>query len=158
VILLRRRLEAAKADVSTRPGVLRMSIEANKALVKRFYETIELLDFDALSSMVHEDFIFYPQVDTPFPGVAGLVESEKQSFEAFESFRFPVVTMIAEGDKVAAYMYFEGKNHCAETLGIPPNGRNVRISLLHMLTINDGKIIEKRAHFDMGDVRRQLTA
>ncbi len=134
-----------------------MSIETNKVLVKRFYEAIVRLDFDAMNSMVHKDFVFYPQVDTPFPGVAGLVQSEKKSFEAFESFRFPVVTMIAEGDKVAAYMYFEGKNHCAESFGIPPTGRNIRISLLHMLTIKDGKIVEKRAHFDMGDVRRQLT-
>ena len=135
-----------------------MSVEANKELVQRFYEAIERLEFDALNSMVHKDFVFYPQVDTPFPGVAGLVQSEKKSFEAFESFTFRVVTMIAEGDKVAAYMYFEGKNHCAEVNDIPPTGKNVRISLLHMLTIKDGKIVEKRAHFDMGDVRRQLTA
>ena len=135
-----------------------MSVEANKELVKRFYEAIERLEFDALNSMVHKDFVFYPQVDTPFPGVAGLVQSEKKSFEAFESFTFRLVTMIAEGDKVAAYMYFEGKNHCAEVNDIPPTGKNVRISLLHMLTIKDGKIVEKRAHFDMGDVRRQLTA
>ena len=135
-----------------------MSVEANKELVQRFYEAIERLEFDALNSMVHKDFVFYPQVDTPFPGVAGLVQSEKKSFEAFESFTFRLVTMIAEGDKVAAYMCFEGKNHCAEVNDIPPTGKNVRISLLHMLTIKDGRIVEKRAHFDMGDVRRQLTA
>ena len=129
-----------------------MSVEANKELVQRFYEAIERLEFDALNSMVHKDFVFYPQVDTPFPGVAGLVQSEKKSFEAFESFTFRLVTMIA------AYMYFEGKNHFADVNGIPPTGKNVRISLLHMLTIKDGKIVEKRAHFDMGDVRRQLTA
>ncbi len=135
-----------------------MSVEANKELVKRFYEAIERLEFDALNSMVHKDFVFYPQVDTPFPGVAGLVQSEKKSFEAFESFRFPVVAMVAEGDKVAAYMYFEGKNHNAEIIGIRPTGRDVRISLLHLLTIKDGKVLEKRAHFDMADIRRQLTA
>ena len=135
-----------------------MSVEANKNLVKRFYEAIERLDFDALNDMVHRDFVFYPQVDTPFPGVAGLVQSEKKSFEAFESFRFPVARMVAEGDLVAAYMYFEGRNHNAEIIGIPPTGRDVRISLLHLLTIKDGKILEKRAHFDMGDIRRQLTA
>lgn len=135
-----------------------MSVEANKNLVQRFYEAIERLDFDALNDMVHRDFVFYPQVDTPFPGVAGLVQSEKKSFEAFESFRFPVVRMVAEGDLVAAYMYFEGRNHNAEIIGIPPTGRDVRISLLHLLTIKDGKILEKRAHFDMGDIRRQLTA
>ncbi len=134
-----------------------MSVEANKALVKRFYEAIERLDFEALDGMVHKDFVFYPQVDTPFPGVAGLVQSEKKSFEAYESFRFPVVTMIAEGDKVAVYMYFEGKNHCREMMGIAPTGKSIRISLLHMLTIKDGKILEKRAHFDMADALRQLT-
>lgn len=134
-----------------------MSIEENKKLVRRFYEAIERLDFDALNEMVHKDFVFYPQVDTPFPGVAGLVQSEKKSFDAYESFAFPVVTMIAEGDKVAAYMYFEGKNHRTESLGIPPTGRNIRLSLLHLLTIRDGKIVEKRAHFDMDDARRQLT-
>lgn len=135
-----------------------MSVEANKALVKKFYEAIERMDFDALHAMVHKDFVFYPQVDTPYPGVAGLIQSEKKSFEAFESFSFPVVTMIAEGDKVAAYMYFEGRNYVREVFGIPPTGKNVRISLLHMLTIKDGKILEKRAHFDLADTRRQLSA
>lgn len=134
-----------------------MSIEANKTLVKRFYEAIERMDFDALNDMVHKDFVFYPQVDTPYPGVAGLVQSEKKSFEAYESFKFPVVTMIAEGDKVAAYMYFEGMNHRTETLGILPTGRNIRLSLMHLLTIKDERIVEKRAHFDMDDARRQLT-
>jgi predicted ester cyclase len=33
-----------------------------------------------------------------------------------------------------------------------------RLSLFCLLTIKDGKIIEKRAHFDTGDSRAQLTA
>ena len=136
-----------------------MSIEQNKQLVKRFYAAIERGDFDALHDMVHPDFTFYSQIDTPKPGVQGLVESEKPSFEAFESFIFPIDALVAEGDKVAAYMRFEGKGYRTNVFGdVPPRGQNVRISLMMLLTFKDGKIIEKRAHFDVGDLRRQLLA
>lgn len=135
-----------------------MSLEQNKLLVKRFYDAIERGDFEALNDMVHPEFVFYNQVDMPRPGVQGLVESEKKNFEAFESFRFPIETMVAEGDKVAAYMLFEGKGYRTNAFGVPPTGKPLRISLMMLLTIKDGKILEKRAHFDVGDIRRQLAA
>lgn len=136
-----------------------MSLEQNKQLVKRFYEAIGRGDFDALRDMVHPDFVFYSQIDTPKPGVQGLMESEKPSFDAFESFIFPIDTLVAEGDKVAAYMRFEGKGYRTDIFGdVPPRGQNVRISLMMLLTFKDGKVVEKRAHFDVGDIRRQLAA
>ncbi|MCC6707600.1 MAG: ester cyclase [Gammaproteobacteria bacterium] len=135
-----------------------MSLEANKQLVRRFYAAIEKGDFDALHDMVHEDFVFYSQIDTPKPGVQGLMESEKPSFDAFESFIFPIDMLVAEGDKVAAYMRFEGTGYRTASFGVEPRGQNVRISLMMLLTFKDGKIIEKRAHFDTGDVMRQLAA
>lgn len=134
-----------------------MSIEDNKKLVKRFYEAIERMDFDALHDMVHEDFVFYVQVDTPRPGVQGLIDSEKAAFQSYESFEFPVVAMVAEGDRVAAYMHFIGRGYNGGNPAIPANGRDIRISLMHLLTFKDGKIIEKRAHYDGLDAMRQLT-
>ena len=125
---------------------------------RRFYAAIERGDFDALHDMVHPDFVFYNQVDVPRPGVAGLVDAEKKNFEAYESFIFPIETMVAEGDKVAAYMIFEGKGYRSDVFGVPANGKGVRISQMMLLTIKDGKIIEKRAQFDMDDARRQLSA
>ncbi len=135
-----------------------MSLEANKQLVRRFYAAIEKGDFDALHEMVHDDFVFYSQIDTPKPGVQGLMESEKPSFDAFDSFTFPIDTLVAEGDKVVAYMRFEGAGYRTASFGVPPRGQNVRISLMMLLTFKDGKIVEKRAHFDTGDVLRQLSA
>ena len=135
-----------------------MSLEENKALVQRFYAAIERGDFDALNDMVHKDFVFYNQIDIPRPGVAGLVEAERKNFEAFESFIFPIDAMVAEGDKVAAYMRFEGKGYRSDVFGVPASGKSLRISLMMLLTFKDGKILEKRAHFDVGDIRRQLSA
>ena len=87
----------------------------------------------------------------------GLVDSEKPSFDAFESYIFPIDILVAEGDKVAAYMRFEGKGYRTDIIGVPPRGQDVRMSLMMLLTIKDGKIIEKRAHFDSADFRRQVS-
>ena len=133
-----------------------MSLAANKKLVQRFYDAINREDFDALDELCHKDFVFYSQVDTPKPGVAGFVNSEKSAFEAFESFKFPLELMVAEGDKVAAYLTIEANKQRKPTMGADPKGKSCRISVFCLLTIKDGKIIEKRAHFDVADIRRQL--
>ena len=39
---------------------------------------------------------------------------------------------------------------------LQPTHNKVRFSLMMLLTIKDGKIIEKRAHFNEADVMKQL--
>ncbi|WP_156153497.1 ester cyclase [Domibacillus robiginosus] len=39
---------------------------------------------------------------------------------------------------------------------IPPAGKTVRFSLVMLLCITDGKIIEKRFHIDVHNILRQL--
>lgn len=134
-----------------------MSTDDNKKLVQAFYDAINREDFGKLDALCHPDFVFFSQVDTPKPGVAGFVNSEKSAFDAFESFRFPIEQLIAEGDKVAAYLVFEARNQKQATMGAAPHGKNVRISVFCLLTIKDGKIFEKRAHFDIADIRTQLS-
>lgn len=43
-----------------------MSLEYNKKLVCNFYEAIGNKDYDSLHEFCHEDFVFYPQINTPF--------------------------------------------------------------------------------------------
>lgn len=63
-----------------------------------------------LKRVLPKDFVFFPQVATPFPGVEGLIESEKKNFDAFPGFNMPIKAMVAEGDQVAVYFIFEGKH------------------------------------------------
>lgn len=135
-----------------------MSIEDNKRLVQQFFDALDRQDFGVVDQFCHDDFVFYSQVDKPKPGVSGLINSERSSFEAYESARFRLQQMVAEGDKVAAYLFFEGKNYIRATNGLEPTGKDVRISVLCLMTIKDGKIVEQRAHFDMADAMAQLTA
>lgn len=135
-----------------------MSIEENKKLVQKFYDAINSEEFDKLHDLCHQDFVFYSQVDTPKPGVNGFIDAEKKHFDAFESFTFPVEIMVAEGNRVAVYLTWNPKGQKLECMGVPPTGKGCKISVFCLLTIADGKIIEKRAHFDVADVRRQLAA
>lgn len=132
-----------------------MSLESNKKLVRDFYEAIGNEDYNALHEFCHEDFIFYPQINTPFPGVEGLIESEKKNFDAFNDFKMPIKELIADGDLVAAYMEFTG-THTGTFCGIKPTHKKVHFSLMMFLKIKDNKIIEKRSHVDVNDIIRQL--
>lgn len=135
-----------------------MNVQENKQLVQRFYELIEREDYDAVAELCHKDFVFYFQVDSPIPGAAGFVRSEKANFDSFNGFTMRIHHLLAEGDQVAAYLIFEGNHNAAPLMGIEPTGNFVRFSLFMLLKIQDGKIIEKRAHFDRADIKAQLSA
>ena len=137
-------------------GAITVSVETNKELVRRFYEAIGREDYGALKEFAHPDFVFYPQIDTPFYGAEGLVESEKKNFDAFPDFRMPVQSVFAEGDQMAVYLIFEGRHAGIPFMGVQATGKDVRFSLMMLLRIADGKIIEKRSHVDVHDILRQL--
>lgn len=134
-----------------------MPVEANKEIVRQFYAAIQREDYETVASLCHKDFKFYLQVDTPILGAEGFVQSEKKNFDAFGGFTFRIETLLAEGNQVATYMTFDGRQ-TGVWEGNEPKGARLHFSLMMLLTISDGKIIEKRAHFDRMDVRRQLTA
>ncbi|WP_028892704.1 ester cyclase [Tenacibaculum sp. 47A_GOM-205m] len=131
------------------------NLEYNKQLVRDFYTAVDREDYDAASAFLHEDFTFYVQVDNPIPGADGFVASEKKNFDAFGDFSFQIIDLIAEGNKVAVYMIHEGTHNKNPLMGLEPKGNIIRFSLMMWLTIEDGKIIEKRAHFDRTDIKEQ---
>lgn len=58
-----------------------MSLEANKALVRRFYQEIDAGNVDAMDELVAEDYIDHSP--PPFPGLAPGREGLKQAFRMF---------------------------------------------------------------------------
>ena len=58
-----------------------MSIEENKALVRRFYEEIDQGNLEAMDELVAEDYVDHNP--PPFPGLAAGREGLKQAFKMF---------------------------------------------------------------------------
>jgi steroid delta-isomerase-like uncharacterized protein len=133
-----------------------VSIEENKAIVRRFME--ELLSTDNLSvadEILAPDFRFY------FAGSPNPMDLERyKEFlvarrAAFPDRRFVVEDMIAEGDKVSARFTMRG-THKGEFRGIAPSGTEVTMTGIDMIRLRDGKMVEDRVEVDQLGMMQQL--
>ena len=86
-----------------------MSTEANKALVRRFYEEIDKGNLAAMDELVAEDYIDHSP--PPFPGLSSGRAGLKQAFEIFwvaTPGQHHIEDQIAEGDKVVTRIRVTG--------------------------------------------------
>ena len=125
-----------------------MSVEENKAIVRRFVEEVQSGgNIDAIDELCSPEFINH----TAPPGVPSNCEGIKQVMamfrQAFPDSYFTVEDMVAEGDKVATRKTFRG-THQGEFMGIPPSGQQVSIGLIDIVRISHGKVVE---HWAIGD-------
>jgi len=118
-----------------------MSTEANKSLVRRYYE--DVLNGGNVGLL---DELAVPDYDehSPFPGQPNGIEGLKARIGAIlASFRhvFTLHELIAEGETVVAYWTNTG-THQGEFMGIPPSGRTVTISGVDIHRLRDGRMAE----------------
>jgi steroid delta-isomerase-like uncharacterized protein len=76
---------------------------------------------------------------------------------AFPDALLTVEEMIAEGDKVVTWAIFTG-THKGPLEGIPPTGKRVQVIDIDLWRLENGKIVETRAHFDQLGMMAQLEA
>lgn len=119
-----------------------ISIQENKALIRRFYEEV----FNKKNLAAVDKFYAPNHIDHTLP--AGLPvgpEGTKKAIEiimtAFPDLHVTIEDMIAEGDKVVTRFTTHGTQQ-GPLGGIPPTGKPVAISTIEVTRIEDGKIIE----------------
>jgi len=135
-----------------------MSTQENKAVVRRFFA--ELLSTDNLAvadELLSSDFSFY-FAGSPDPmDRVSYKEFLSARREAFPDRRFVVEDMIAEGDKVSARFTMHG-THKGELRSIAPSGREVTMTGIDMIRLEEGKMVEDRVEVDQLGMMRQLGA
>ena len=120
-----------------------MSLEDNKAIVRRFYE--ELLH-TGNPELVDE--LFAPDYTQHYSGHPEPISREdfKQLVTLFaHAFPLPQVIvqdMIAEADKVTARFIWHG-THSGEFRSIAPTGKPVTMTGIHIFRLIEGKIVEQ---------------
>ena len=131
--------------------------ESNKALVREFVEASNALDFATLREIVAPDVVRHSQ-STP-----GIVVTSREDLLAFleqdaatmEGASVEVRTMVAEGDRVALYGTFSGRQ--VGNFGpIEPTGKNVSANLHAMFRIDGERIAEFWVLWDNLHVLAQL--
>ena len=83
----------------------------------------------------------------------------KQIFSAMRiavpDFQTRIEDLVAEGDRVAARISWEG-THNGELLGIPPTGKHVKVTEMQFYRMSNGKIIERWVETDVFGMLQQL--
>ena len=123
-----------------------MSIEENKALVRRFFEARVKTDLDALDKMLAPDFLSHTKV---LPGHKPDREGYKQTIAeysaTFSNRRFIVEEQVAEADKVVTRFTVHVTHDRKAFLGVAPTGTQTTYKTIFIHRIEGGKIAEERS-------------
>jgi predicted ester cyclase len=135
-----------------------MSIEENKAIVRRFFEELLSTDnFAVADEILSPAFRFYFAGSPVAMDVESYMEFLVARRAAFPDRRFVVEDMIAEGDKVSARFTMRG-THKGEFRGIAPSGTELTMTGIDMIRLSEGKMVEDRVEVDQLGMMQQLGA
>lgn len=134
-----------------------MSTEANKAVVRHFYEAIwNQGDLARIDAVLAPDFVDHD----PMEGATGRRGIEPKALITMWRAAFPDVALtiedqLAEGDQVLTRWRATGTNR-GSFLGRPPTGKQVTITGMWLDRVQDGQIVESWANWDTLGLLQQL--
>jgi predicted ester cyclase len=131
-----------------------MSIEENKALIRRIYELSTEKDVAALYELYDPGYIEHLRISDQT--LEQLKLGVRAIFAAFPDLRFTVEDMVAEGDKVAYRVTITGTHTGGLYMGIAPNGKKIEMKNTSIKRIANGKLAESWGTLDTISMMRQL--
>jgi predicted ester cyclase len=125
-----------------------MSIEANKAIVKRYFE--EVLDerkLDILDELVAADCVIHrPEAEEPIRGLEAFRQALERILQVYSEFTTTIHDLIAEDDRVVFRLSHQAVNRGEWTSRIGTHavaGKAVSWPAIVIFRIRDGKIAEE---------------
>jgi steroid delta-isomerase-like uncharacterized protein len=118
-----------------------MSTDTHKIITRRYFEDLwNRQDHSAAAELVAPDAVGHV-AGTSFRGLDALRQRVETLCQVYANPRFTVEDQIAEGDRVAVRWTFTGRQVGA-FMGVPPAGREVRITGINLFRLAAGQIAE----------------
>jgi steroid delta-isomerase-like uncharacterized protein len=131
-----------------------MAQTENRDLVRDYYEAVyDRRELGRLDAFLAPDFVS--------AGPGGRMDREAHatalaaSFAAMPDLSLAIEEQIAEGDAVMTRWSATG-THLGTLFGIPPTGRSVTATAIHIHHVHDGRIVDQWEQFDTLGVLGQL--
>jgi steroid delta-isomerase-like uncharacterized protein len=137
-----------------------VDVEANKALVFRFYEEVWARgNVDFAKNVFVDDYVRHDLRPTQAaPGAAGQALIAEQFRGAFPDLAWEVDLVLGDGDLVAARWTASG-THSGAWGDVPPTGRRATFSGVNIFRFGDeGKVVEIWNHRDDLGLMEQIGA
>jgi steroid delta-isomerase-like uncharacterized protein len=124
-------------------------LEENKEVARRFIEAVNNGDYDALDELMMPDFVRHSQAtsDIEIRSREEFKRFDEEYKATFPDAKITVHFVLAEGDKLGAYMTFTGTQE-GEMGPFPPSGRTVESKFLGIMRLDGGKIAEMWVEWD----------
>src|SRR5918994_892896 len=120
-----------------------MSVEENKALVRRFLEAHAKGDLDTLEEMLAPDFVDHNLIPGQQPGREGYLGAFTEYQAAYSHTRYVIEKQIAEGDEVVTSFSASATHDRGEYMGLAPTGNEFKALLVLIHRIVGGKITDE---------------
>jgi len=120
-----------------------MSVEENKALVRRFLEAHAKGDLDTLEEMLAPDFVNHNLIPDQQPGREGYLGAFTEYQAAYSHTRYVIEKQIAEGDEVVTSFSASATHDRGEYMGLAPTGNEFKALLVLIHRIVGGIITDE---------------
>ncbi|MEU4445533.1 ester cyclase [Actinosynnema sp. NPDC050801] len=121
----------------------------------RFFEACNTHDLDRIMGFFHPDIVHHARLsDYSKEGIAFVYEL---TLQAFPDLRWTIVEMIAEDDRVATLIRYEG-THSGDYLGVSNTGKKVDFFSINIARVVGDQFIEHRGVLDELHLLTQIGA
>jgi serine phosphatase RsbU (regulator of sigma subunit)/ketosteroid isomerase-like protein len=120
-----------------------MSIEENKALVRRFLEAHAKGDLDTLDEMLAPDFVDHNLIPGEEPGREGYLRALTEYHAAYSDTRYVIEKQLAEGEEVVTTFAVSATHDRGEWMGLVPTGKQFEALLILVHRVVGGKITDE---------------
>jgi predicted ester cyclase len=120
-----------------------LSADANKALVRSFYEAQAKGDLDALKELLAPNFVDHSVLPGQAPDRESYIRGVAKDQAAFSDIRHIIEDQAAEGDKVISRVTTHGTHDRKDFMGAVPTGRKWEMTGIAIHRIAGGKILEE---------------
>ena len=117
--------------------------EKNKALVRRFWESVARGDMDALDELLAPDFVDHSLLAGQVPGREGYKQQVAEQHAALSDIRPIIEDQLAKGDKVVTRIIWRSIHDRGEYFGLMPRDKEIVVTALSMHRIERGRIAEE---------------
>jgi steroid delta-isomerase-like uncharacterized protein len=130
------------------------AVQANKELVRRVNDGLNEQSRESFVELHAEDVVLH-DAGREIRGIDAAVEHEEMIWNAFPDIHHTLEDVLAEGDEVA-YRFTATGTHDGAFQGIEPTGREVEITGLGIVRVEDEQLAEVWLNYDVMGMMRQL--
>lgn len=120
-------------------------LEANKAIVRQFYDAVQAHDLETVAKLYVEDYTSgeYLGLDGEWHehGLEEEIAKRAEFLDAFPDLAYELPLVVAEGKHVVVEKILTA-THRGEYMGIPPTGREINTGGHATFRIEEGRIAE----------------